>query len=165
MEKTQINTKILREIEEPECRFTDNFKGFEAVTSVRQLFGEKTSEVLKELKVEFTHETIYMRVTEDGRLLINPDYFQKGNQTDIYLDLIHELVHVKQVFEGKSSNPNVNYVDRPLEIEAYGVTVNEAKSLNLSEERILDYLESELVSGADLRKLCTTLELNPNFSS
>ncbi|MCW4009445.1 MAG: hypothetical protein NWF05_02345 [Candidatus Bathyarchaeota archaeon] len=165
MEKIQTSAQILREISESQCCFTDNFRGFETVDAVRRLFGEKTAQVLKELKVEFTHDTIYMRVTDDGRLLINPDYFQTGNPTDIYLDIIHELVHVKQVFEGKSSNPKVSYVDRPLEIEAYGVTVNEAKSLNLSEERILDYLESELVKGADLRKLCTTLELNPNFSS
>jgi hypothetical protein len=165
MEKTQINTQILREIGEPECYFTNNFKGFEKLASVRQLFGEKTVYVLKELKVEFTYDTIYMRVTDDGRLLINPDYFQTGNTTDLYLDIIHELVHVKQVMEGKSSDPAVHYVDRPLEIEAYGITVNEAKKLNLSEERILDYLESELVKGEDLRRLCSAIQLNEIINS
>ena len=165
MEKTQTNTEILREVNEPQCGFTTNFKGFESVDAIRQLFGEKTDNILEDLKIEFTHDTIYMRVTDDGCILINPDYFQTGNHTDIYLDIIHELVHVKQVTEGKSSNQNIRYVDRPLEIEAYEITVKEAKKLNLSEERILDYLDSELVRGSDLRKLCSTLKLNPNFSS
>jgi hypothetical protein len=165
MEKTQITTQILREIKELECRFTNNFKGFEKVASVKRLFGEKTTDILKQLTVKFTYDTIYMRVTDEGHLLINPDYFQTGNTTDLYLDIIHELVHVKQVFEGKSSNPNVCYVERPLEIEAYGITVDEAKKLNLTEEQIINYLESELVKGPDLTKLCTTLELNPNISS
>ncbi|XES78293.1 MAG: hypothetical protein ACBZ72_05310 [Candidatus Bathyarchaeia archaeon] len=165
MEKTQINTQILRKINQPECYFTNNFKGFEKVASVRRLFGEKTAKILEKIKVKFTHDTIYMRVTDQGHLLINPDYFQTGNPTDLYLDIIHELVHVKQVFDGRSSNPKVNYVERPLEIEAYGITVDEAKRLNLTEEQIVNYLESELVQGADLTKLCATLDLDPDVSS
>ena len=165
MEKTQINAEIFREINEPACFFTKNFKGFEKVATVMRLFGEKTSEILEELIVEFTHDTIYMRVTDEGHLLINPDYFRSGETTELYLDVIHELVHVKQVLEGKSSNPTDSYVERPLEIEAYGITVDEAKKLNLSEEQILDYLESELVRGSDLRRLCKNIKLDPNLSS
>ena len=41
--------------------FTDYFKGFENVKAVRGIFGDKTSEVLHNLKVDFTWLGGYMR--------------------------------------------------------------------------------------------------------
>jgi hypothetical protein len=97
------------------------------VSAVKQIFGESTPEVLANLEVEFTHTTLYMRVDYEGRLLINPHYMESGNFTDLYLDVIHELVHVQQVFDGKDSNKALPYVQRPLEIEAYQIAVDEAR--------------------------------------
>jgi hypothetical protein len=93
----------------------------------------------------------------DGRLLVNPDYFRRAGFTDLYLDVIHELVHVRQFLEGKASDEAVSYAERPLEIEAYRITVEEARALGIAEEGIIDYLDSDLVSGEELKQLAETV--------
>jgi hypothetical protein len=155
-----LEVGILRKVTEPAGRFTDHFRNFENVEAVQRIFGEETREVLANLLIEFTNATLYMRVDYDGRLLINPHYLGTGDFTDIYLDVIHELVHVKQVMDGKNCNHDLQYVERPLEIEAYRTAVNEARALGLDENRILDYLESDLINGEELKQLAITLELN-----
>jgi hypothetical protein len=81
--------------------FLDYFKGFEKSQAVRGIFGDKTDEVLKKQKVEFTWFG-YMGVDDnDGHLMVNKRYLNSGDKTDIYLDVVHELCHVKQHLEGK----------------------------------------------------------------
>ena len=135
--------------------FTDYFKGFEKVEAVRQIFGEETEEVLRNLKVEFSWVGGYMGVSDaDGHLMVNPRYLNNGDKVDIYLDVIHELVHVRQFMEGKELfDSHYGYSTRPTEIEAYGHSVEEARRLGLSEERICDYLKTEWMSDRDLRVL------------
>ena len=88
---------------------------------LRGIFGEKTDEVLSHLTVELSWVMGYMYVDgSDGHLVISKGYLNTGDKTDIYLDLIHELCHVKQFMEGKELfDPRYDYVDRPTEIEAY----------------------------------------------
>jgi hypothetical protein len=150
--------EIIRNMIMSAHKFTDHFKEFERVKSVRQILGNQTESIIEQLKIEFTNATLYMRVDNmDGHILINPDYMNNGDATDIYLDIIHELVHVKQFMEGRNSNPNLSYVKRPLEIEAYGVVVNEARTLGLNEDRILDYLDSDLINQEELKQLAQRL--------
>jgi len=141
--------------------FTDYFKGFENVEAVRKIFGEKTENVLRNLKVEFFGRRGYMGVSnDDGHLLISADYLNHGDLIDIYLDIIHELVHVKQFMDGKELfDDHYSYVDRPTEIEAYAVVVEEARRLGLSDERILQYLKTEWISDEELQKLARTLNV------
>lgn len=98
-----------------------------------------------------------MSVDYEGRLLINPKYFETGDFTDLYLDVIHELVHVKQVMEGKNCNKSLPYVKRPLEVEAYKAAVEEARVLGLDDNRIIDYLESDLINTEELKQLASAL--------
>jgi hypothetical protein len=142
------------------CFFTDHFKDFDRVGAVKRIFGAETQGVLARLKVEFTETTLYMRVDDtDGHLVVNPNYLRAGDPTEIYLDIIHELVHVKQFMEGKNSNKQQIYVERPLEIEAYQTTVAEARTLGLDDRRILDYLESDLVNGEELKQLAQAVDV------
>jgi hypothetical protein len=84
-----------------------------------------------------------------------------GDKTDIYLDVIHELCHVKQHMDGKELfDSKYDYVDRPTEVEAYRYTVQEAKRLGLSDERIFQYLKTEWMSGEDLKRLVKNLDVN-----
>jgi hypothetical protein len=144
----------------PNCHFTDHFRNFENVETVQRIFGNRTRHVLANLHIKFTNDTLYMGVDHDGHLLINPEYFDTADFTDLYLDAIHELVHVKQVLNGKNCNHQLRYVERPLEIEAYKTAIDEARALGLDENRILDYLESDLINDDELRQLATTLELD-----
>ena len=141
-------------------RFNDCFKGFEKVEAVRGIFGEKTEEVLLNLKVEFIWFG-YMGVDDtDGHLMVNERYLNTGDKTDIYLDVVHELCHVKQHMDGKELfDSQYDYVDRPTEVEAYRYTVQEAKWLGLSNERILQYLKTEWMSSEDLKRLVKNLNV------
>jgi hypothetical protein len=135
--------------------FADYFKGFEKVTAVRGLFGEKTELVLHSLKVEIAWFGGYMFVDSvNGHLVISARYLNTGDKVDIYLDLIHELCHVKQYFEGKELFDNrYDYVERPTEVEAYRYAVREARRIGLDDRRICQYLKTEWMSNEDLKRL------------
>jgi hypothetical protein len=141
--------------------FAEYFKGLEKVEAVRRIFGEKTETVLKNLKVEFTWLSGYMFVdSEDGHIVISSHYLNNGDKVDIYLDLIHELVHVRQFMEGKQLfDSHYGYTDRPTEVEAYRYAVQEARHLGLSDERICQYLKTEWMSDEDLERLAKHVDV------
>jgi len=141
--------------------FLEYFKNFDKVDAVKGIFGEKTTTVLSHLTVELSWIFGYMYVDGfDGHLVISKNYLNNGNKTDIYLDLIHELCHVKQFMEGKELfDPRYDYVERPTEIEAYRYCVQEARRIGLSEERISCYLKTEWMSEEDLKKLAKSVDL------
>jgi hypothetical protein len=141
--------------------FTDYFKDYGKVAAVKGIFGEKTEEVLRNLKIEFVGFG-YMGVDNaSGHLFVNANYLKNGDKTDIYLDVIHELCHVKQFMEGKELfDGRYDYVDRPTEVEAYRYTVQEARRLGLSDQQILIYLKTEWMSKEDLKKLAKHLDID-----
>ena len=141
--------------------FTDYFKGFEKVEAIRRIFGEKTKEVLRNLRVEFTWLGGYMWVDgEDGHIVVSSRYLNDGDRVDIYLDLIHELVHIRQFMEGKELFDNhYDYAERPTEVDAYRHAVQEARNLGLSDERICNYLKTEWMSNEDLKRLAKNLNV------
>jgi len=139
--------------------FLEYFKGFEHVEAVRNIFGQRTEEVLHNLKVEFTWAGGYMWVNgATGHLMVSTDYLNNGNRVDLYLDVIHELVHVKQLMNGKELfDSRYGYAERPTEVEAYKHAVEEATRMGLTEERICQYLKTEWMSEADLKRLAKSL--------
>ncbi len=159
MRKLRI-TRILR-LGVSSGRFLDYFKGFEKSKAVRGIFGDATEEVLRNLRVQFTWFG-YMGVDDnDGHLMVNKSYLNSGDKTDIYLDVVHELCHVKQHLDGKELfKMGYDYVDRPTEVEAYRYTVIEAKRLGLSDERILGYLQTEWMSKEDVARLVKNIGID-----
>ncbi len=145
-----------------EHQFSDYFRGFEKVEAVRRIFGDRTEQVLHGLKVEFLWAGGYMGVNSaNGHLMANPNYLNKGDKTDIYLDIIHELVHVKQFMEGKDLfDTHHSYTERSTEIEAYRYAVEEARRLGLSDARICEYLKTEWMSEKELNQLASTVNVH-----
>jgi hypothetical protein len=141
--------------------FTDYFKGFEKNRAVLGIFGGETEKVLTNLKVDFIWFG-YMGVNdEDGHLMVNKRYLSTGSRKDIYLDVVHELCHVKQHMEGRELfDPRYDYVDRPTEIEAYRYAVQEAKRIGLSATDIRMYLKTEMMSTDALDKLIRNMGVN-----
>ena len=133
--------------------FTRVFGGFEKVRAVRGIFGHRTDEVLGNLSVEVTTGRGYMRINDvKGSIVINAKYLKEGKEMDVYLDVIHELVHIRQHHEGKELwDKDYKYTDRPTEIEAYKVAVKEARRLGLSEEQLVDYLKVEWIPEDEFR--------------
>jgi len=158
---SKLNVEIVRNAKVSMYPFTDYFKGFEKVEAVRRIFGERTDSVLNNLKVEFGGRRGYMGVSDiDGHLIISVGYLNKGDIIDIYLDVIHELTHVKQFMDGKELfDRHYNYVERPTEIEAFRNAVEEARRLGLSDERICEYLQTEWMTDEDLLLLAKTLNV------
>jgi len=117
--------------------------------------------VLRELRVEFSWLGGYMWVNGwNGHLMVNPRYLHRGARLDVYLDVVHELVHIRQRQQGRDLfDGRYAYVDRPTEVEAYRHTVDEARRLGVSDARICQYLKTEWMSEDDLRRLATTLRV------
>lgn len=148
MKATLLDVVIRRDAPVDLHPFTDYFKGFERVEAVRSLFGPKTAKVLSTLKVEFFSAKFgYMSVSDvDGHLLISTHHLKNSNMNIIYLDVVHELYHVKQFMEGKKLfRDEFEYVDSPIEIPAYRFTVAEAKRIGMSRKEIIEYLKVEWV--------------------
>jgi len=158
---SRLNVEIVRNAKVSTYPFTDYFKGFEKVEAVRRIFNEKTDETLRNLRVEFNSRRGYMGVSNgDGHLLVSAEYLNNGDIIDIYLDVIHELVHVKQFMDGKELFDNrYGYVERPTELEAFRHAVEEARNLGLSDKRICEYLQTEWMTDKDLKRLAKALNV------
>ena len=137
-------------------RFTDRFHGFEDVPAVQAIFGRDTRRVLKTLRVEyFSVPWGYMGVSDqDGHLIVSTHYLKKGHPRDIYLDVVHELVHVRQFGEGQELFPDgIGYADTPTEVEAYKHCLDEGRRLGMTERELFEYLRVEWMNEKELRKL------------
>jgi hypothetical protein len=144
-----------------QAEFTEYFKSFEKNRAVIGIFGKETKAVLNNLKLDFIWFG-YMGVNDDdGHLMVNKRYLSTGNKQDIYLDIIHELCHVKQHMEGRDLfDPLYDYVNRPTEIEAYRYAVLEAKRIGLSDMEIRMYLKTEMMSNSALDILIRNMDVN-----
>jgi len=145
-------------------RFTDYFKGFENVEAVLGIFGPRTAQILRAMKVEFFSSPWgYMGVSdEDGHLLVSTHYLRTGKPRDIYLDVVHELVHVRQFRDGRRLFPEgFEYSNAPTEVEAYKVCIAEGRRLGMTDREILEYLKVPWMEDKDWRRLARNLGLRP----
>jgi hypothetical protein len=152
----ELGVDINRNVDVRLHPFTDFFKGFDKVDAVRSTFGDKTEDVLKNLKVEFfSFRFGYMGVSDvDGHILISTHHLKNSDFKILYLDIVHELVHVKQFMEGKQLfNSEFEYVDSPVEVEAYRHAVKEARRIGMSDREIIDYLKVEWVDPEAHKRL------------
>ena len=88
--ESRLKVKISRNPTVSTYPFADYFKGFEKLEAIRRTFGEKTDEVLRNLRVEFAGWRGYMGVSDiDGHLIASAHYMNEGDIIDIYLDVVH----------------------------------------------------------------------------
>jgi len=95
---------------------------------------------------------------DDGTVTIGLTYLHQASDEVLYLDIIHELCHVKQHLQGRDLYDRTKpYVDRETEIEAYEVTVREARRIGLDEAAILDYLRVSWITPEEHSRLARRL--------
>jgi hypothetical protein len=138
------------------------FRGFGSVPAVRELFGKDTTRVLRSLKVEFFSARFgYMGTSDvDGHLLVSTHHLSDSEFRTVYLDVVHELCHVKQFRKGKPLfYPKLSYVDAPSEIEAYAFTVKEGRRIGMTVRELIDYLKVEWITPAEHRRLARRMGL------
>jgi hypothetical protein len=118
---------------------------------------ENLEDVFQNTNVIVDGSTHYMHVqNDDASIVIGRDHLRNSEKKILYLDIIHELVHVKQQREGLDLyDESYAYVDRPTEIEAYEITVEEARRLDMKDHEIFDYLHVEWMSHDEHKRLAS----------
>jgi hypothetical protein len=59
----------------------------------------------------------------------------------LYLDLLHELTHLRQLDEGLDLwDERFAYVHRPTEIEGHAIAIEEGRRLGMTSEDVSDHL-------------------------
>jgi len=140
---------------------TKVFSGLDDLKILQKIYGNKESlaSVLGKVKVKVIDSEYYMYVDDtDGCIVVGLNHLAKADERTLYLDIIHELVHVKQFMDGKDIyDERYSYVDRQTEIEAYQVVVDEARKLGMNDDEIMEYLTVEWVSEDGLKRLANRL--------
>src|SRR5712691_305381 len=111
--------------------------------------------------IDVVPEDMYMYIDDEaGNVVAGLGYLKQGDEIILYLDVLHELTHIRQWHAGKELwDRRYNYVDRPTEIEAYRVAVDEARSLGMTDREIADYLRVEWTSREEHERLCKHLDV------
>lgn len=141
------------------------FTGLIDVKCLHKIYENSNSlqSVLAKVKVKVVGEDYYMYVDDsDGCIVVGKNHLGKSDEVTLYLDIIHELVHVKQFMDGRDIyDERYEYVDRQTEIEAYQVVVDEARNLGMNDDAIMEYLKVEWVNEDGLKRLANRLGVSP----
>jgi hypothetical protein len=133
------------------------FPGLDRAAAFRAIFPDGLREtVLQDSKIHVVPEDMYMYIDDRaGNVVAGLGYLRDGDAKIVYLDVLHELTHIRQWHAGKELwDRRYNYVDRPTEIEAYQVAVDEARRLGMTDREIADYLRVEWTSREEHERLC-----------
>lgn len=159
------NFQIRRELHQGVYSLDSVAQGLEESTALVRLFnGEEVLRAfLSHTEVEVAPFRGYMWVnTDGGRIVVSRDYLREAEEVLLYLDLIHEIVHLRQLSQGMELfDEKYSYDQRPTELEAYRVTLEEARSLGLSDDFIREYLKVDWMTDGQHRRLLRALELPP----
>ena len=150
-----------RKVKAGKWRIPVVFPGLDLDPNFRAIFANDglRDRVLRETLVNAIPEDLYMYVdAEAGHIVAGLDYLRTGEEVSVYLDILHELVHIRQWNDGRELfDRRYAYVDRPTEVEAYGYVVGVARRLGMSDGEIADYLRVEWTSRKDHERLCRRL--------
>jgi hypothetical protein len=118
---------------------------------------ENLDDVFENICVIVNESTHYMHVqNDDASIVIGKNHLRNSEKKILYLDIVHELVHVKQQRQGLDLyDKSYSYVDRPTEIEAYAIAVEEARRLGMNDAEIFDYLHVEWISHDEHKRLAS----------
>ena len=155
--------KINRDITPGNYSLTEIFNGLQEVDILIKVFKtkEELDDVFLKTKVIVEESDHYMYVkNEDATVVIGFKHLKNSDSKILYLDIVHELVHVMQQRQGLDLyDKSYAYVDRPTEIEAYEIAVLEAKNLGMNEKEIFDYLHVEWITPEEHKRLATHVGL------
>jgi len=155
--------RVNRNLDAGSFKISDIFPGFHRNPILLEIFDnpEEVNEVWKSTAVKIIERRTYMFVdNEDGSISIGISHLKESEETVLYLDIVHELVHVKQHRKGLDLyDRSVSYVDRPTEIEAYAITVREARRIGLTDVAIFEYLSVDWISSEEHCRLAKRLNV------
>jgi hypothetical protein len=149
---------VNRNLEKGTYTLEEVFPGLKDLEVVKEIFSKYGTD---DLKVEIVDSVKYMRVLdENGIVLISVSHLRKSDEKTLFLDTIHELVHVRQYLENKELyDKNYEYVERPTEIEAYKLVVKLAREIGMTDKEIREYLQVEWINKEQLNRLLSVLKV------
>lgn len=140
-------------------------EGLHLVPSLVDYFGgeRELRDLLSSSAVELESFEGYMWVNPDEDcLMISREYLQEADEVSLYLDMIHEVVHLRQLARGlELFDKRDTYDKRPTELEAYRVSLEEARRLRLSEEFLRDYLSVPWINQEQYERMLVALGVEP----
>ena len=145
-------------------RILDVMPGLDRREIFRSIAGtHPTKDLAERARVVCFRGEGFPRVDDETGHILCPDRYTTAHEPlSIYLDMVHELVHTRQVFQG---NPVYHfpkpYVEWPTEIEAYRITYEEAHRLGVPDAWFWDYLAVPWVTEAELLRLGRSIGLPP----
>ncbi|MDO9541234.1 MAG: hypothetical protein Q7J98_02780 [Kiritimatiellia bacterium] len=156
--------RINRRLEPGRYPLTDVFADIRACEILSDIFADEKEidAVIARTMVsvgDIPHEIFVDN--DDASIIIGLKHLRETSDEILYLDIIHELCHVKQHLQGRDLyDRSKAYVDRETEIEAYEITVREARRIGLTDDAILNYLRVSWITSEEHERLARTLGVN-----
>ncbi|HZY71111.1 MAG TPA: hypothetical protein VFF67_09080 [Thermoplasmata archaeon] len=95
-------------------------------------------------------------------VVIGQSHLAESPELTLFLDIFHELCHVRQRHAGRELwDQRWSYARRPTEVEAYRFVVEEGRRLGVSDAEFREYLEVEWISKAEHRDLLEACGVPP----
>ncbi len=95
-------------------------------------------------------------------IVVGAPHLRESSALTLYMDIYHELCHVRQRRHGADLwPPGISYVRRWTEIDAYRIVIEDARRLDASDEFLRDYLKVEWIDAGEYRELLQTLDVPP----
>ncbi|MCI4325108.1 MAG: hypothetical protein L3K00_04390 [Thermoplasmata archaeon] len=93
--------------------------------------------------------------SEEDEIVVARAHLTNSPSMDLYLDIIHEFLHILQRKQGRELwlSRNISYVDRPTEVEAYAFSVCEARRLHVPDSYLREYLRVTWVQKSEYLRL------------
>jgi len=154
---------INRRLEPGQYRLMEIFADIGTYDILSAIFAdaEEMDRVLADTRV-LVVDTPYEMFVDNGTgaITIGLNHLCNASDEFLYLDIVHELCHVKQHLQGRNLyDRRKAYVDRETEIEAYEVTVREARRIGLTDKAISNYLRVSWISPEEHRRLTRRLNV------
>ncbi len=154
---------INHRLEPGQYRLEEVFADIRSYDILYSIFAgtEEIDQVIAHTRVFVVDHAYEMFVdNEDGSITIGLAHLRTSSDNILYLDIIHELCHVQQCRQGRNLyDRSKAYVDRETEIEAYIVTVREARRIGLNDEDIADYLRVAWLTPKEHQRLARRLNV------
>jgi hypothetical protein len=101
--------------------------------------------------------------TSKDVIVVSRSHLANSPRMDVYLDIIHEFMHILQRKQGREIWPDrrIPYADRPTEVEAYAFSVAEARRLGVPDSYLRQYLHVTWIRKAEYRRLLRNVGVTP----
>jgi hypothetical protein len=96
-------------------------------------------------------------------IVVSRSHLVNSPRMDVYLDVIHEFLHILQRKQGREIWPRrrIPYADRPTEVEAYAFSIAEARRLGVPDSYLREYLHVTWLTKAEYLRLLRNVGVAP----